>query len=102
MSRFEVRESEISVELYLRFPDLPRTHYTVWDTQAGRSVPFGGYSDRERAQARVDREEAKLSGDPVCVCTHPRSDHNINDLCIAVPGITGCGCLGFLKKASGS
>lgn len=38
----------------------------------------------------------------VCICTHPKSDHNFNDLCIAVPGVLGCGCLGFSEKWTGS
>lgn len=38
----------------------------------------------------------------VCICTHPKSDHNLNDLCIAVPGVLGCGCLGFAEKWIGS
>jgi len=32
---------------------------------------------------------------PVCLCTHPRSTHNANGLCIALPGVLGCGCLGW-------
>lgn len=36
---------------------------------------------------------------PVCVCGHRKSDHNLNDLCIALPGVTGCGCLGFKPHA---
>lgn len=30
-----------------------------------------------------------------CVCTHPYSTHNVNGLCIALPGVLGCGCLGW-------
>lgn len=37
--------------------------------------------------------------DPVCVCGHRKSGHNFNDLCIALPGVTGCGCLGFKPHA---
>lgn len=33
--------------------------------------------------------------DPVCICTHPSSTHNMNGLCIALPGVLGCGCLGL-------
>jgi len=39
-----------------------------------------------------------LPPDPVCICTHPLSQHNFQRLCIALPGIVGCGCLGFLRK----
>lgn len=39
---------------------------------------------------------------PVCICTHPKSQHNVNDLCIALPGVLGCGCLGFAEKWTGS
>lgn len=37
--------------------------------------------------------------DLVCVCGHRKSDHNLNDLCIALPGVMGCGCLGFKPHA---
>ena len=39
-----------------------------------------------------------LPPDPVCICTHPLSQHNFQRLCIALPGTIGCGCLGFLRK----
>jgi hypothetical protein len=41
-----------------------------------------------------------LPPDPVCICTHPLSQHNLNGLCVALPGTTGCGCLGWLEKRS--
>lgn len=31
----------------------------------------------------------------VCVCTHPYATHNVNGLCIALPGVLGCGCVGW-------
>lgn len=37
-------------------------------------------------------------GDAVCLCTHPRSTHNLNGLCIALPGVLGCGCMGWSEK----
>lgn len=43
-------------------------------------------------------DAAEASHDPVCVCTHPLSAHNLNRICIALPGVLGCGCLGFLKE----
>lgn len=33
-----------------------------------------------------------------CVCTHPRYKHNSKSLCVALPGVLGCGCLGFAKE----
>lgn len=33
-----------------------------------------------------------------CVCTHPYSSHNANGLCIALPGVLGCGCMGWSEK----
>ena len=88
--RFVVEERHMSEALAREYPDLPRTTYHVIDTETGKAVPFGGYGgDRDRAQARADREEAKIStvrllprqlGDPVnrlvfsdgrvVVCTH--------------------------------
>jgi hypothetical protein len=62
VSRFEVRETSLSDDLVRRYPSLPREHYTVWDTDLSKPVPFGGYSDRARAQDRADREEAKVNG----------------------------------------
>lgn len=35
---------------------------------------------------------------PMCLCTHPRSAHNVNGLCIALPGVLGCGCLGWSES----
>jgi hypothetical protein len=46
-------------------------------------------------------DAAEASHDPLCVCTHPLSAHNLNRLCIALPGVTGCGCLGFLEADRG-
>lgn len=37
---------------------------------------------------------------PVCLCTHPYATHNVNGLCIALPGVIGCGCLGW-SEATG-
>lgn len=37
---------------------------------------------------------------PTCVCTHRMDQHNINGLCIALPGVLGCGCLGFLAQGT--
>lgn len=42
-----------------------------------------------------DQGRTVRMGDPLCVCTHPLSVHNLNRLCIALPGVLGCGCLGF-------
>ena len=36
--------------------------------------------------------------DDECVCRHPFHAHNFRGLCVEVPGVTGCGCLGFLKR----
>lgn len=36
-----------------------------------------------------------MTNDLRCVCTHLLSSHNVNRLCVAVPGVLGCGCLGF-------
>ena len=46
-------------------------------------------------------DAAEASHDPMCVCTHPLSSHNLNRLCIALPGVIGCGCLGFLEASHG-
>lgn len=35
----------------------------------------------------------------LCVCTHPRSTHNVNGLCVALPGVLGCGCMGWLEAS---
>lgn len=35
-----------------------------------------------------------------CVCTHLRSEHNANDLCVALPGVLGCGCLGWSEAGT--
>lgn len=36
----------------------------------------------------------------VCLCTHPYSSHNVNGLCIAFPGVLGCGCMGWSEAQS--
>lgn len=36
--------------------------------------------------------------DTECVCTHPFHAHNFHGLCVKVPGVIGCGCLGFQKR----
>lgn len=45
----------------------------------------------------VSEALAKLavSLNATCLCTHPYSTHNVNGLCIALPGVLGCGCLGW-------
>lgn len=41
-----------------------------------------------------------LPPDPVCVCTHPRSQHYFQGLCTAIPTVAGCGCMGFLSDST--
>lgn len=43
----------------------------------------------------ADFKDGLAQLDQVCVCTHPAAVHNDNGLCIALPGVLGCGCLGF-------
>lgn len=47
-------------------------------------------------QARASEPES--DPDDECVCTHPRHAHNPQGLCVKIPGVTGCGCLGFLDR----
>lgn len=60
-----------------------------------------GYAPLTAAGVPVDADchecGAKLGAVPdrVCVCTHPYSKHNVHGLCIAIPGVLGCGCLGW-------
>jgi hypothetical protein len=62
------------------------------EDDAAFAVALNEYRDSLRAAW----DAGKL--DPVCICTHPRSDHNINGLCIALPGVLGCGCLGWSEQ----
>jgi hypothetical protein len=57
VSRYEIREQEISEEL--REFWLSNHVYVVWDAELDKSVPFGRYHTRESAQRRIDRMEAR-------------------------------------------
>lgn len=69
--RFEVRECDPSqsdnplvrnlVRNLVAADDRYRILYRVWDLAADRTVPFGQYRDRARAEARVLREEEKAT-----------------------------------------
>lgn len=73
----ELREAAYAVQ----DGDVPR----VWRAMADAM---------ERLQRRSTG--ALLHGVPeLCVCTHPREDHSSAGLCTAVPGVLGCGCLGW-------
>lgn len=57
MSRYEIREQEPSEKLReFGFTD---PVFVVWDTELDKRVPFGNYRDREHAQRRIDRVEAR-------------------------------------------
>lgn len=56
--------------------------------------------DRRYTAIKICLANGWLDDDPVCVCTHRLSEHNINHLCIAVPGTAGCGCMGFLAEGA--
>lgn len=47
---------------------------------------------------QVRANEPENDPDTECVCTHPRHAHNPRGLCVMIPGVTGCGCLGFLDR----
>lgn len=57
MSRYEIRVQEASevCKSYGLYDDL----YVVWDTVEDRRVPFGNYSNREHALARIARMESR-------------------------------------------
>lgn len=47
----------------------------------------------------IDLPEQTRWPEPVCVCTHPWHAHNhLNTICEAVPGVLGCGCLGWKEE----
>jgi hypothetical protein len=58
-----------------------------------------GFAEAGRLAAEYLRSVARgtmpLPEPEVCLCGHPASTHNINQLCTAVPGARGCGCLGW-------
>lgn len=57
--RFEIRIKEPTAltRRYGRIGPL----YIVWDTETDRQLPFSGYSDRRRAEARVAKEVRALA-----------------------------------------
>ncbi|MEV7814279.1 hypothetical protein AB0P05_26675 [Streptomyces flaveolus] len=57
MSRYEIREREATdLQQGMGFP---ARLFIVWDTEEDKRVPFGTYADREHAQRRIDRMEAR-------------------------------------------
>lgn len=49
----------------------------------------------EQLGAVTEPEPSRPSLTAKCLCTHPYSSHNVNGLCIALPGVLGCGCMGW-------
>jgi hypothetical protein len=67
MARFEVREYDprksdnpMALDM-VAANDRWRILFRVYDNDTGRVLPFGQYRSRERAEARVEREEAKAA-----------------------------------------
>lgn len=59
LDRFEIREIPAgprALEVGITWPV-----FKVWDRHLNKSVPFGNYRDRARAEARVDRENRKAA-----------------------------------------
>lgn len=62
-SRYEIEETETSEVIARRFPELAgQKIYRVYEKATGKTVPFGRYSDRNRALVRIDRLEGRDAG----------------------------------------
>jgi hypothetical protein len=59
-ARYEIRKDVTPQAVAKKFPELAgQPIFRVWDGLHGKYVPFGNYSDRDKAQARIDRLESR-------------------------------------------
>lgn len=57
MSRYLIKEEQPSEKARSYGIDYPM--YVVWDTVAGKTVPFGRHRDRDRALTHIERLESR-------------------------------------------